>query len=290
MILVTGATGNVGLELTKRFFDRGLPVRALVRDRSRARAIALPGIELVEADFARPETFARALDGVDQLFLLMPSSAEVEQRQRNMVDAAKRARVKHIVKLSQFGANAAAPGRFQRYHAGVEHHIRQSRIPFTFLRPNLFMQALLNFRASISSQGTFYAPAGNARVSVIDVRDVASVAATALTGSEHENQTYELTGPEALTHAEMAGELSEIFGRTVKYVDVPPETMLDSLLDSRMSRWQAEGVIEDYDHYRRGEAAAVTSDFREVTQHQPTRFSQFAADYARQFLGQAAGA
>src|SRR5215813_7265703 len=195
MILITGATGNVGLELTRKLFDRGLPVRAFVRDRSRAKAISLPGIELVEGDFARPDTFARALDGVEQLFLLMPSSADVEQRQRNFVDAAKQARVKHIVKLSQFGADAAAAGRFQRYHAGVEHHIVKSRIPYTFLRPNLFMQALLNFRSTIASQGILYAAAGNARVSVIDVRDIASVAAATLTRSEHENQTYELTGP-----------------------------------------------------------------------------------------------
>jgi uncharacterized protein YbjT (DUF2867 family) len=290
MILVTGATGNVGLELIKKLFDRSLPVRAFVRDRSRARAIALPGIELVEGDFARPETVARALDGVDQLFLLMPSSAEVEQRQRIFVDAARKARVKLIVKLSQFGADAAAHGRFRRYHAGVEHHIRKSHIPYTFLRPNLFMQSLLNFRSSIASQGLFYAPAGNARVSIIDVRDIASVAAAALVRSEHENQTYELTGPEALTHAEMAGEFSEAFGKTVKYVDVPPETMLQTLLDLHIPRWQAEGVVEDYDHYRRGEAAAITSAVRDVTQQPATRFSQFAADYARQFLGKAAGA
>ena len=290
MILITGATGNVGLELTRKLFDRGLPVRAFVRDRAHARAISLPGIELVEGDFARPDTFARALGGIDQLFLLMPTCADVEQRQRNFVDAAKRARVKHIVKLSQFGADATAAGRFQRYHAGVEHHIRKSFIPYTFLRPNFFMQALLNFRSSIASQGTFYAPAGSARVSVIDVRDVASAAAAALTNSEHENKTYELTGPEALTHAEMASELSEAFGRTVSYVDVPPEFMLQTLLDLRMPQWQAAGVIEDYDRYRRGEAAIVTSAVRDITQHQSTRFSQFAADYARQFLGKAAGA
>jgi len=290
MILITGATGNVGIELTRKLFDRGLPVRAFVRDRSRAKAISLPGIELVEGDFARPDTFARALDGVEQLFLLMPSSADVEQRQRNFVDAAKRARVKHVVKLSQFGANAAAAGRFLRYHAGVEHHILKSRIPYTFLRPNLFMQVLLNFRSSIALQGTFYAPAGTARVSVIDVRDVASAAAAVLTNSEHENKTYELTGPEALTHTEMAIELSEVFGRTVNYVDVPPESMLQTLLDLRIPQWQAAGVIEDYDRYRSGEAAGVTSAVRDITQHQPTRFSQFAADYARQFLGKAAGA
>jgi len=290
MILITGATGKVGVELTRKLFDRGLPVRAFVRERSRARAISLPGIELVEGDFARPDTFARAVDGVDQLFLLMPSSADVEQRQRNFVDAAKRARVKHVVKLSQLGANAAAAGRFQRYHAGVEHYILKSRIPYTFLRPNLFMQALLNFRSSIASQGTFYAPAGTARVSVIDVRDVASAAAAALTDSEHENKTYELTGPEALTHAEMAIELSEVFGRTVNYVDVPPELMLQMLVDLRIPQWQAVGVIEDYDCYRSEEAASVTSAVRDITHHQPTRFSQFAADYARQFLGRAAGA
>ena len=290
MILITGATGKVGVELTRKLFDRGLPVRAFVRDRSHARAISLPGIELVDGDFARPDTFARALDGVDQLFLLMPSSADVEQRQRNFVDAAKRARVKHVVKLSQFGANAAAVGRFQRYHAGVEHHILKSRIPYTFLRPNLFMQALLNFRSSIASLGTFCAPAGTARVSVIDVRDVASAAAAALTRSEHESKTYELTGPEALTHAEMAIELSEAFGRTVDYVDVPPESMLQTLLDLHIPQWQAAGIIEDYDHYRRGEAAVITSAVHDITKHQPVRFSQFAVDYARQFLGKAAGA
>jgi len=290
MILVTGATGTVGLELIKKLFDRGLPVRAFVRDRSRARAIALPGVELVEGDFARPDSFARALDGVDQLFLLIPSSTHVEQQQRNFVDAAKRARVKHVVKLSQFAADSAAAGRFQRYHASVEHHILKARIPYTFLRPNLFMQGLLAFRSTIASQGTFYAPAGNARISVIDVRDIASVAVAALTRPEHENQTYELTGPEALTHAEMAAEFSEAFARTVNFVDVPSEVMLQALLDLRLPRWQAEGVIEDFDHYRRGEAAAITSAVRDITHDPPTRFAQFAADYARQFLSQAAGA
>lgn len=290
MIVVTGATGNVGLELVKRLFDRSLPVRAFVRDRSRARAIALPGIELVEGDFSRPETFTRALDGADQLFLLIPSSADAEQQQRNFVDVAKRLRVKHIVKLSQFGANASAPGRFQRHHAGIEHHILKSRIPYTFLRPNLFMQALLNFRSTIASQGTLYAPAGDARISIIDVRDIASVAVAALTRSEHENQTYELTGPEALTHAEMAAEFSEALGKTVKYVDVPSETMLQTLLDLRIPRWQAEGVIEDFSQYRRGDAAAITSAVRDITKQPATRFAQFAADYARQFLGKAAGA
>ena len=105
---------------------------------------------MVEGDFYQPETFGRALAGVDRLFLLIPSSAEVEAQQRGFVDAAKRAGVRHIVKLSQLGADVHSTGRFQRYHGAVEDYIRNSGIELTFLRLNLFMQGLLNFRSVIA--------------------------------------------------------------------------------------------------------------------------------------------
>ena len=290
MILITGATGIVGLELTRNLFDRGQPVRVLVRDRSRAKSLSFPGIELVMGDFARPATFAGALAGVDQLFLLIPSSPQSEQQLRNFVDAAKDARVKHIVQLSRFGADAGSPGRSRRCHAAVEYHILKSRIPYTFLRPNLFMQSLLGFRSVMSFQGALYAPAAAAKVSVVDARDVAAVAAATLTQSTHEGKIYELTGPEALSYSEMAGQLSQAFGKLIKYVDVPPQAMLQNLLDLGIPAWRADGLMEDYDHYRRGEAAAVTATVYDITQREPTRFSQFAADYAHQFVGKAAGA
>ena len=145
MILITGATGNVGAELIKKLSEHGTPARAFVRDRAQARAIALPGIEIVEGDFTKPETLTRALVGVDRLFLLIPSSSQVEKQQRGFVDAAKRSGVRHIVKLSQLGADTHSPGRFQRYHGAVENHILRSGIAHTFLRPNLFMQGLLKF-------------------------------------------------------------------------------------------------------------------------------------------------
>jgi uncharacterized protein YbjT (DUF2867 family) len=290
MILVTGATGVVGLELTRKLFDRGLPVRALVRDRSRAKSLAFPGIELVDGDFARSTTFDRALAGVDQLFLLVPSSPQAEQQLRDFVDAAKHARVKHIVQLSRFGADANASARFLRCHSAIEYHIVKSRIPYTFLRPNLFMQSLLCFRSIIGSRGALCAPAGAAKVSVIDARDVAAVAASALTQSVHEGKSYELTGPEALTYAEMAGQLSQAFGKPIKYIDVQPESMLQTLLDLGIPSWRATGLLEDFDDYHRGKAAAVTSTLDDVFEREPTRFSQFAADYVQQFVRKAAGA
>lgn len=289
MILITGATGNIGAELVKRLSGGKQAVRAFVRSRARAQAIALPGIELVEGDFNKPESFAHALDGIDRFFLLIPSSAQVEQQQRNFVDAAKGANVRHIVKLSQFAADECAPGRFQRYHAVVERYILNSGIPYTFLRPNLFMQGLLNFRSTISSQGAFYAPAVDAKVSIVDVRDIASIAARGLTESGHEGKIYEITGPEALTHAEMAHQLSQAIRKPIQYVNIPPAAMREALLGFGMPAWQADGLVEDYDHYRRGEAAAVTSTVRDLTGKEATRFSQFAKDYAGSFLGRAAG-
>ncbi len=289
MILVTGASGNVGTELVKKLWARGESVRAFVRNRAHARSITLPGLDLAEGDFNKPQSVARGLVGVDSLFLLIPSSSDVEKLQRSFVDAAKRSGVRHIVKLSQLGADERAEGRFQRYHGAVESYIRRSGIPFTFLRPNLFMQALLNYRPTISSRGAFYALAGGGKVSVIDVRDIAAAAARVLTEPGHEGKTYELTGPEALTHTEMAEQLSRALGKQIEYVDVAPDAMREALLSFGLPPWQAEGVVEDYEQYRRGEAARVTATVRDLTKNEPTTFFQFAQDYAGKFTGRAAG-
>lgn len=290
MILVTGATGNIGVELVKRLSAAKQPARAFVRKRTEAQTIALPYVELAEGDFTKPDSFMGALDGVDRLFLLVPSSADVEQQQRNFVDAAKRSEVRHIVKLSQLGADENALGRFQRYHGAVEEHILKSGIPYSFLRPNLFMQGLLNFRSTISSEGVFYAPAGSAKVSVVDVRDIASVAAKVLTETGHIGKSYDITGPEALTHEGMANLLAHALGKAVRFVNVPPEVMRQALLSIGVPEWQADGVVEDYEHYRRGEAAIVTSTVRQITGNDATTFFQFAKDYAERFSGITAGA
>jgi uncharacterized protein YbjT (DUF2867 family) len=230
MILVTGATGSNGSEIVKRLAAQNIPVRAMVRQRNRAGAIALPNVELVEGDFDRPETLLSALSGADRAFLVTNSSAHAEAQQLAFVEAAKQSGVAHIVKLSQFAANADSPVRFLRYHAAVEAAIQASGMAYTFLRPNLFMQGLLNFKSTIATQNAFYAAIGDAKVSMIDVRDIADVAIAALTGTGHEGKIYDLTGSQTLTHTEAAHYLSDAIDRKITFVDIPPETMLETLL------------------------------------------------------------
>ena len=283
MILVTGATGSNGSEILKLLAARGVCARAMVRG-SRATALAdLPGIEIVVGDFDDPASLERALHGVERAFLLTNSTERAEGQQRGFVAAARRSGVRHIVKLSQFAADEASPVRFLRYHAAVERAIHESGMAYTFLRPNLFMQALLAFAPSIKTQGRFYAAIGDAKVSVVDVRDNAAAAVAALTGDGHEGKTYTLTGPEALSHAEIAAHLSEALGRTIAFVGISPPAMREALSTMRVPPWQADGLVEDYAHYDRSEAAAIATDFKDATGAEPRAFTAFARDYAAAF-------
>jgi uncharacterized protein YbjT (DUF2867 family) len=284
MILITGATGTNGTELIKLLAREGVGVRALVRSPDRAAAIAhLHGVELVVGDLGDHSSLQAALSGIERAFLVTNSSEEAQNLQCRFVDTARRTGLQHIVKLSQLGAEPTSPVRFLRYHAEVEKVIRASGINYTFLRPNLFMQGLLVFRSSIATTGKFFAAAGDAKVSVVDVRDIATAAAAALTQPGHEGRIYDLTGPEALTHPEMAAQLSHALGRPIRFIDITPEAMKAALLDTGLPLWQADGLLEDYAHYRRDEASMITSGVTEATGASARTFAAFARDYAPHF-------
>jgi len=283
-ILITGATGNVGRELVKQLSTRKVPFRAMIRSMKDATALAaVAGAEIVVGDFDDAESLARALQGMKRVFLLTNSSERAETQQLTFVETARRAGAKHIVKLSQWAASTDSPVRFLRYHAAVEAKIKDSGIAYTFLRPNLFMQGLLGLRETIIAQGKFFAAIGEARISAIDVRDIGAAGAAALTEEGHQGKTYNLTGPQALSHGEMAEKLSAVLGRRIEFVGIPPEVMREVLLGARVPVWQADGLIEDYAHYSRGEAAEVARGVQDATGQPPRCFEEFASDYAPAF-------
>jgi uncharacterized protein YbjT (DUF2867 family) len=187
------------------------------------------------------------------------------------------------VKLSQLHADAHAPARFLRYHGVGEAAIQASGFTCTFLRPHLYRQGLRNFRQSIQRQSTFFAAAGDAHISAVDVRDLADVAVAALTSSRHANKVYALTGPAALTCADMAAQRSQPVGRIITYVAVPPASMRAALADLGFPAWQADGLLEECAMSRRGEAAGVEAGVRDALGHPPRAFDAFARDYAPLF-------
>jgi uncharacterized protein YbjT (DUF2867 family) len=283
MILIAGATGTVGSEILKRLSAQATEIRAVTRDPRKADAHLLPHVQFVQGDLEDPESMKRACAGVDRAFLLTNSSERAEHQQTSFTHVVHQSGVRHIVKLSQLHADANAPERFLRYHGVVEAAIRSSGLAFTFLRPNLYMQGLLNFRRSIQTQSAIFAAAGDARISAVDVRDLADVAVSALTTAQHDNQSYALTGPEALTFAEMAHQLSRAIGRTITFVDVPPAAMRAALADLGFPAWQADGLLEELALYRRDEAAGVEPGVRDALSRPPRAFAEFARDYAPRF-------
>lgn len=294
MILITGATGNNGLEIVKLLSRMGVPCRALARTSEKSGALAnLPGVEIVYGDFGAPDTLSPVLEGIDKALLISSIDPKLPELQGNFIRAAKRAGVPYVVKFSGAWAMGGADlreWRFTRWHAEAEKILEDSGPAFTHLQPNQFMQVYLRFQPTIAAEGKFFASCKDAKVSPVDIRDIAAVAAAVLTGSGHEGKSYVITGPESLTYAEIADKLSVAAGKKIVYVDVPLEQARKAMVDSGSPQWYVDGQMEQFQVRLKGYQAAVTTAVSEVAKKQPIAFDQFARDHAVYFRGgQAAG-
>ncbi|MFD2273457.1 SDR family oxidoreductase [Undibacterium arcticum] len=235
MILVTGASGNVGTQVVRRLAERNIAVRAMTRNLPADGKVGT--VEWVKGDFDDAASLARAMQGVEKVVLISPAHADMLEHQSAVIDAAKAAGIKHIVKLSGLGASPDAPIRLPRLHHEIERRIVASGIAHTFVRPNLFMQALLGSAETIRDDGAIYAPAGNGAISLTDVNDIASVIVAAISQAGHEGKAYDITGPEALTYAQMAETIGNALNAPVQYIDVSLEVARDSMRASGMGDW-----------------------------------------------------
>lgn len=284
MFLITGATGTTGRDMVHELSRLGAEgVRVLARDAAKASFAHEAGFEVVEGDFGRPETLEAALRGVGRAFLLTPPSPETTAQQLAFIEAARRAGVRHIVKFSAFGASPSAPGGFIKWHGDAEEALKASGLAYTMLRPNSFMQNLLGQAAAIAREGRIYQPVGDARTSFVDTRDVAAVAARVLTEDGHEGQSYDLTGPEALSFYDVAAQLSAATGREITYVPVTPDEFRRGARAAGLPEWLVDALALLNDHFAAGRAAAVTATVREITGKEPRTFAQFARDHAEKF-------
>ena len=286
MILVTGASGLVGGEVVRQLSRQNVPVRALVRDPGRAPDLAsLPLVQVVTGDLGRPESLDPALEGVGQAVLVSSSDASMAEMQNSFVDAAAKAGVGHVIKLSGIIPGLDSPFRFARMHAEIEEHLVASGMTFTMLRAGEFMQAYFRQVPNITARRELRLPMAGQRIASIDIVDIAAVAVRILTGTGHENQTYPITGPQALTMTEVAAILSDVIGTAISYVDVPPEAARQAQLDAGMPRYLADGLAELFAERRAGQESVVSPLTPTLLGRPATSFAEFAARNAAVFRG-----
>ena len=287
-ILVTGATGTIGTEVVNQLSNvkSDLKIKAAVHSVENAKKIQnFQRVEPVQIDYDTQKGLQEAFKNVDKLFLLTHPSFKTVEHESTLVNEAKKSGIKHIVKQSIMRADLDADVEAMRLHKQAEKLIEDSEIPYTFLRPNEFMQGFINFQGTtIKSNNAFYIPAEDAKVSFVDARDIAAVAVKALmNGDNHYNKTYVITGPEALSYHQAAEILSNATEKKIDYVNISEEETREALKETGMNDWLINTILDLYTLYRKGHASEVSSAVENVTGRKATTFVEFAEDHADAF-------
>ena len=291
MILITGASGTVGRTVLDEVRKTGQPAKAMYRDADDANRSA-PGVETVAADFADKAGLKRGLAGADVVFLVCSPIPQLVELESNVIDVAKEAGVKHIVLNSALGA-ADYPKSFPSWHRKVEDKLKSSGLGYTILRPNSFLQNIVAFVApSIRAQGVYYAAMGDAKLSFIDVRDIAAIAAKILASPQaHAGKAYELNGPEALNYSQVVERISRVTGAPARFVDIPEDAQRKAMLDLGMPEWQVTALLDLQRYYtaerKGGELTGVT---QQLLGRPAIGLNQFLQENKDSFRAQAAGA
>ena len=281
VILITGGTGNVGSELVRLLLERGAEIRLLARDPGKVR---VEGAEVVGGDLSKPETLAPALAGVDHAFLLSSYLPDQYALHANLIEVSRRLGGIHIVEMCAIGTTHDSPIALLRRFARAEDLLKASGLDWTILEPHMFMQNLLGSAGTIAADGVFYSCTGDGRMAAVDTRDIAAVAAVALTEPGHAGKTYVVTGPEAVSQADMARTISGVLGREVRYVDVPNESFRETMLGFGLTAEQADDITMLYGEiFAAGGGAAVSSAVPDVTGRPARSFEQFVRDHADAF-------
>ena len=282
-VLVTGATGTVGAHVVRALRERGVAVRAFVRDRVRAAHVLGEDVELVAGDFADRGSLERALRGTQRVFLACGNAPAQVEHECAAIDAAAAADSERVVKLSGPAPAIDSPLVFDHWHGQIEAHLERSGLAWTLLRPSAYMTNLLQHAGSIQHMDTLFAPAAAARISFVDPYDVGEAAAAALTGDGHDGLAYTLTGPEAIAFEQIAQDLSLALGRRIEFVDVPDDVAREGMRNAGMPPFVADAIIALFRAQRAGLMNRTTDTVRALTGRPPRAFVRFASDHAAQF-------
>lgn len=280
MILVTGATGNIGRPVLLALVQAGESVRVLARDPARVEDHG-PLVEVVVGDLDQPDTLPPALVGVDKVFLLAPGP-NVPAQDAAMIDAAAAAGVRHLVMVSSLGAEVGGVGG-GRAHMPGEALLKASTMDWTILHPSEFMTNTLWWAETIRMAGSIFVPTGSGRVGFIDPADIGQVAAAVLLGDGHEGRTYRLTGPESLSTADIAALIGQVRGEPVGHVDVSDEAFEQAMVQAGMPAGLIAMQVEYCAAVRAGRVDIVADGVSELLERPPGSYADWLAENAALF-------
>ncbi|MGL6260326.1 SDR family oxidoreductase [Vibrio sp. WXL210] len=280
-ILVLGATGNTGSEVVKQLGALGADFKVMIRNQAGAKALGLSQQQVRFGNYDDVNSLIAAMEGVESIYLSMAIHQDNALWVENVLSAMKASGAQHLVKLSGMGATTDAGSHIIRTHALTDEMVKASGVDYTLVQPNSFYQNLFGSLESIKATGQFYLPMGNAKQSVVDIRDVAGVVVASLTQPQHRNKTYQLSGPEPLTFAEQANILSLAAGKPIEYIAVSRQAAIDGMKAAGLNDWLAEQLGEILDWFAQGHYAYVTNDVEVVLGRPARRFEAFADEFAR---------
>lgn len=282
MILVIGGTGTTGREVVRLLAARGEKVRALVRDPFKASFLAAPGVEVFQADLARPASLPAAFEGAQRVFLVTPPAPDMVVLQAAAVDAAGTAGVERLVRVSVLGAGTGIPMQLATWHTEVEDLVDAAGIPAVHLRPSSFMQNFLASAGLIRATGQLFGTSGDGRITFVDTRDVAAAAVGALTRSEHQDEKVDIGGPAALSLDEVAASFAAVLGRPVAHIDLPAEAMQAGLMGAGLPEWLAADLVS-YHGLARGRVMPVSDGVQRLAGSPARSFEEFVRDHRAAF-------
>jgi uncharacterized protein YbjT (DUF2867 family) len=287
--LILGATGTIASPLTKDLLEDGVQVRALVRSRDKAVTAFggdAPSLELVVGNFDDDDLLDTALQGVGLAFLALGSSPQQVQLEKTFIDAAARAGLPQLVKLSTLDAHHESLVPVGRWHAEIEDHLLASGVSHTLLQPSSYSSNLLAAAApSVAQTDRWFGSAPTGRTALIDTRDVSDAAAAVIKQPGLQNKTHILTGPEALTNGEIAGILSRVLGREIAYVPVDEDTVRNGITGAGLPDLVADIAIGISRAVEAGEYEETTTELEPIIGHPPRTVEQFIQDHRDAFTG-----
>jgi uncharacterized protein YbjT (DUF2867 family) len=291
VILLTGATGTAGSFIANEFVRERVPVRILVRNRAKAARLEKVPIEIVEGDMSKRSTLGPALDGVERALMISAPVMDMVETQNTLIDAAKAAGVRHVIKFSGLDARPDTTFPFGIMHKEIEEYLEKSGLVWTQLRPTGFMQEYLRETPSIIQDGAFYLALGDTKLNPIDLADVAKVGFLLLCDGGHEGARLHMTGPEALTVAEMADRISRAVGKTVRYVAVSPIQRRQALIAHGVPLKITDALDRQVEERLKGGIESqVDLSTHQLFNVKPTTFLEFAQRNAAGFGAVAAAA